>query len=265
MAEELNEDKPKSNNQLPRVATDCKVCVFHNIKGKKCYLGKLDKYIEDGAMIEERDGQYLVDRICLFRRDGAWRSENRVRKNIDRARDEALGLVKISGTVIIYADKLDSLKKCIESLSHSEYVKNFKVIVAHFDELKIKEVYDYINEQDVLEEVFAIQIKDRDETNFLDEAIRQSKNGLIITLDSDKDVDLSIFDKLQKYMYSDMKRLLYVQPSDGIHECVVQGVLYKFLKGNKFWTFDEKIKQLAEEQDIENQILKWSDINESVG
>ena len=293
MAEELNKssddkedyfsklhDKPKSEhiNEEPevaepvkqvtkspkKVATDCKACVFHNIKGFKCYLGKLDKYIENGAIIEERDGQYLIDRICLFRKDGAWKSASKFRKNIERAKAEALNSVKISGTVVVYADKMESLEKCIQSLSTYPHIKNFKVVVAHFDDLKIKEVYDYITDQEHIENVIAIQIKDKEDTNFLDEAIRHSQNGLIITLDSDKGVDLRVFDKLQKFLYEDMKRLLYIQPSDGIHELVVQGVLYKFLKGNKFFTFDEKIKELAKEQNVENQILTWKDVDESI-
>ena len=62
-----------------------------------------------------------------------------------------------------------------------------------------------------------------------------------------------------------MRRLIYVPPTDGVHECVIFGVIYKYLKGNRFWTFDEKIKELSKEQGLDDQITTWEKINESIG
>ena len=42
----------------------------------------------------------------------------------------------------------------------------------------------------------------------------------------------------------------------------MMAVIYKFLKGNKFWAFKEKMEAMAKNQGIESQITSWDKINE---
>lgn len=263
MAEELKEENERP---VPKIGTDCMECCFFHSDNKTCHIGRLDKFVEQGAEVQDVDGKYLVERICLFRRTDAWKKSERRRRNLDQAASDVSKEVQICGTIVVYADNLDSLDECFQSLRHAKYIENFNIVVAHYDDLKIQHVFNYIQKQEYLENVMAIKINESEEgTNFLDEAIKRAKNGFVVTIDSDKRVDQTILEKLQKYVYDEMRRLIYVPPTDGVHECVIFGVIYKYLKGNRFWTFDEKIKELSKEQGLDDQITTWEKINESIG
>lgn len=248
-----------------RLGTDCNECIFHQVEGKNCLLGKIDKFVERGALIEKRDDKFLLDRVCSFRRTEGWKKQNRSRRNIDQCALEANKEVNITGTIVVYADSLEDLDKCFQQLSETNYVENFKIVVAHFDDLKITEVYDYFHSQNYIASPIAVGIKTDEGINFLDEAFKRAVNGLLITVDSKQDVNKNMLHSLQKYMYEEMHRLIYVKPSSGIHELVSLALLYKYLRGNKIETFEEKIQQIAKEQNIESQITTWEDINESIG
>lgn len=259
-----NSKMVQNQTDPPLLGTNCKECIFHNIEGKNCLLGKINKYIDRGGVIEERDGQFLIDRVCSFRRTTSWKKEERRRRNIDQCALEAINEVNVSGTIVVYSDNLDDLKKCFEQLSQTSYVQHFKVVVAHFDDLNVKDVYNYFQEQTHIKSPTAVGIKDKKDVNFLDEAFKRAENGLLVTVDSAMDVNKDMLHKLQKYMYEEMHRLIYVKPSSGIHELVSLALLYKYLKGNKVDTFEEKIKYIAEEQNITSQIKTWEEINESI-
>ena len=256
--------KPKSKNEAASLGTNCKECIFHEVDGKNCLLGKINKYIERGAKIEERDDKFLIDRVCSFRRTQKWKKQHRRRRNIDQCTQDVKGEVHVSGTIFVYADDLEDLDKCFSQLSQTSYVEHFKVVVAHFDDLKIKDVYDYFHEQTYINSPIAVGIKDSEDTNFLDEAFKRADNGLMISLDSKMDVDKDMLNKLQKYIYNEMHRIIYVKPTKGVHGLVSLALLYKYLKGNKLETFEEKLKLIAKEQGIESQLTTWEVINESI-
>jgi len=158
---------------------------------------------------------------------------------------------------------MNAVDECLQNLSKTKYIENFKVVIAHFDDVDVKQLYDYLQEQEHLEDVVAVRIYDDGEINFLDEAFKRAKNGFVITVDSQKKIDTSMLEKLQDYIYEKMKRVIYIPPSTGIHECVVFAVVYKYLKGNKFWTFEEKIQEFSKDQGLESQITSWKEINEN--
>jgi hypothetical protein len=241
------------------LGTDCRECIFFK-DPKECKLDKISKFEKNEALFEISDEKFMIGRVCNFRRTEEWRKD----KDMDQCVDDVKKEVKISGSIIVYADNMHELDECLQNLSKTKHVENFKIIIAHFATLPMREVFDYIHAQEHVSNCIGIGIKEGEdeEINFLDEAFKRAKNGFLVTIDSAKKIDKNILDKLYKYVYEDMDRLLYVPPTDGIHECVVFAFIYKYLRGNKFWTFEDKLKEFTEHQNLESQITSWDEINE---
>ena len=258
MAEQLEGDEKKDSS--PILGTDCAECVFFD-KDKNCHLGKLEKFFSLGAIKQEEEGKFLINRICNFRRTKDWQGE----KDISQCEKTVSEEVQIVGSVVVFTSDMHELDECLQNLSNTKYIENFKVIISHFEDISMNQVFQYLKEQTHIKNCVAVGIKEDmesdDQINFLDEAFKRAKNGFIVTIDSAQKFDLNILEKLHKFIYEEMNRLLYVPPSDGIHECVVQAMIYKYLRGNKFWTFEEKIKEFTEHHNLKSQITSWNQIN----
>ena len=59
-----------------------------------------------------------------------------------------------------------------------------------------------------------------------------------------------------------MEKLLYVPADEKFNASVVMAVVYKYLKGNRFWSFSEKLEGLANSQGIGSQTSSWDKVNE---
>jgi len=269
MAEQITS---ASSQQL---GTDCKECIFFcnteeapkdndtfTFDIKHCKLGKISKFEEAGASFEERDGKFLINRVCNFRRTEEWQEDKSMEDCVESVKEE----VKITGTIVVYAKSIEDIDKCVSKLSKIKHVENFKIIIAHYSELLVREVFDYIQSQNHFEEIFAVQVNDAEvhtgQIHFLDEALKRAKNGFIFSIDAEKDFDGNIIDKIYHFLYEKMQKLLYVEETEEINGSVVMAVIYKFLKGNKFWSFKEKMEAMAKNQGIESQITSWDKINE---
>lgn len=244
-----------------QIGTDCKECIFFK-DPKGCKLGKISKYEKLGAEFEQRDGQFLVNRVCLFRRTQEWQEDRSIEECMEITTKE----VRICGSIVVYASDMKELDKCLSKLAKSKHIENFKIIIAHHSKLIVRTVFDYIQSQDHFEEVIAVSVNEAEfhtgEIHFLDEALKRSKNGFIITLDSSKDFDEHMLDKINYFVYDQMEKLLYIPPTEEVNGSVVMAVIYKFLKGNKFWSFEEKMNAIAKHQDVGSQITSWDKINE---
>jgi hypothetical protein len=258
MAELNSED---SEPKPLKLGTDCKECIFFE-NSNECRLGKLDKFKNQGVLIEDFDDKYMIDRVCNFRRIPEWRASKSMQECMSIATDE----VKIRGTIVITAKNIDDLDKCVSKLSKAKLVENFSIIICHHSDFKVKEVHEYINAQDYFNKIIGIRINEvsthKGEIHFLDEAIKRSLNGFIFHIDSAKEFDINILDKINHYLYNEMGRLVYVPPDENEGVLVVMAVIYQMLKGNKFYDFQKKLKTLSEHQNISSQIVTWDDINE---
>src|SRR6185369_5243919 len=95
------------------IGQPCEGCYF--LKNKQCSLGRLDKFAQNGAVIEERNGQpFIKGRFCSTFRKPEW-AKNKQKNNTEIVvRAEVL----IRTDVLVYFTKLnlEKLKKTIDSL-----------------------------------------------------------------------------------------------------------------------------------------------------
>jgi hypothetical protein len=253
----------ENNHRRPQtLGTDCKECIFFQ-DTKECKLGIIEKFKAKGAFIEEIDGKFMIDRICNFRRTEDWLpfKVETIEECMERVKKE----VEITGSIVIYADDLQSLRATIAKLSTIKHISTFKIIVAHHSNISVEDMFEFIVHQTSFKEIFAVRVNEGElhtgEIHFLDEAFKRAKNGFIVTIKSSEDFDENILDKLYHYIYVKMNRLLYVAPDEEKTCSVVHAFIYKFLKGNKFWDFTSKLEQVTEYQQLKSQILSWDEID----
>ena len=275
MAELKSEQKePEEKKERPlTVGTDCSECIFfedpsmfafsnQRTTSGFCRLGKIAKFEEQNAYFEEHDGKFLVDRICNFRRVPEWKGDKSMEDCISLVEKE----VKIRGSIVITANNMHELDQCLSKLSKIKHIEHFSILICHYSEFKIEELFNYIKNQEYFEEILAIRINEVEthtgEVHFLDEAFKRAKNGFIVHIDGSKDFDENILDKINHFVYHEMGRLLYVPPVEGYNGFVVMAVIYQFLKGNKFFEFEKKLNSIAEHQGLSSQIMTWDKINE---
>ena len=266
MVKQLEHPQEKDHEEQDEVrpltlGTNCKECIFFE-DPKNCRLGKIDKLEKQGAFFEDRGDELMVDRVCNFRRTEDWQEDRSIEECMEIANQE----VKIRGSIVVYSKNIEELDKCISKLSNIKHIENFKIIVTHHSELLVKEVYNYIQDQDHFEEIVGVGVNEAEthtgEIHFSDEAFKRAKNGFIFTIDSSKDFDENILDKVNHFVYGEMGRLLYVPATEEFNTTVVMAVIYEFLKGNRFHDFAEKLQALAQHQALASQITSWDKINE---
>jgi len=257
----MAEIETKEQERPQTLGTDCTECIFFE-DTKKCKLGIIEQFKQKGAYFEEIDGKFLVDRICSFRRTEEWKEDKSIEECAEKVKHE----VKMSGTIVVKTNCIHDLDQCLSNLSKMKHVENFKILITHHSELAVREVFDYLEGQEHFADCLAIRVNEGDvhsgKVHFLDEALKRSKNGFIVTIDSSKPFPLNLLNKLYHFIYVKMNRLLYVPADDENNHSVVHAFIYKFLKGNKFWGFEEKLEQVTEHQNLKSQITSWDKINE---
>jgi hypothetical protein len=102
-----------------KVKTYCKGCVFAtmvNDTQTSCMLGKLEKFQEQGSLVELKDNYFTIDRVCNFLRSKKWGNKF-VGKDLTKVVEEE-NKVKCSALVYVGKDHtIDDLKKTIDQLN----------------------------------------------------------------------------------------------------------------------------------------------------
>jgi len=270
----MAELEPEKEEQRPiTLGTDCTECIFfedpsmfsfsnQRTTSGFCRLGKIAKFEEQNAYFEEIDGKFMVDRVCNFRRTPEWQGDKPLEDCITLAEEE----VKIRGTIVVTANNMHELDQCFSKLSKIKLIEHFSVLICHYSEFKIKDIHEYIGNQEHFDDVMAIRVNEinthKGTIHFLDEALKRSKNGFIVHIDASKDFDENILDKVNHFIYDEMGRMLYIKPDESHNGTVVMAVIYQMLKGYKFYDFEEKLMAIAEHQGLTSQIMTWDQINE---
>jgi hypothetical protein len=84
--------------------------------------------------------------------------------------------------------------------------------------------------------------------------------GYSIILDSNENIEQDHIDNLNSFVNEKMKRLGLVSDSP----VVINNALFKYLKGNKVVSYQDKLSQMCEEQESAKMIHNWEEVNEAV-
>jgi hypothetical protein len=233
-----------------KLGTFCGNCSFYD---EGCTIDVLDTFVSVGAEIVDNSGTPAIDRICPY--------FNTLGLSLEDAQEK----VRIGGTVVVLAhgdDSLDDIKTTVSKLQGVAGYDKFKLVVGHGTNLlpsEVKKICKDHSESDFT----AVQVMDGDAQNFIDEAFKRTKNGMILVLRAGRDFDEKCLSILNQVMNVKMRRVLYVKAVEDVHMMCFMATVYKMMKGSKIFLFHDKITQVAAQQGKTDLLWDWERVYEA--
>lgn len=244
---------------MAKLGTFCSECVFYN--DNKCDNGIIEKFEAAGAEVIKTENETTIDRVCVYRRLEDWIQD----KSPEEVNKVLADEVYISGSVIVLGKDLDSIEKCLTKLASVPKIKRFKIIVAHKKEMKASDVREICEK--ILNDIDYICVKVFDDINssfIMDEGFKRAKNGYVFFIESDKDFDDIMIEEVNKAINEKLDRFIYIKPVDEtMHGAVCFSIIYKYLKGNKFYNITKKLEEYTNEQECQYLLKTWNDVYEN--
>jgi hypothetical protein len=240
--------------------TNCVGCKFEITEDRDgvltqtgCALNRVEKLNPSEQMADENGELHFVcNRFCNTYRPQAWvdqlseEEKESLEKTVMEEVSPRVGFFIFLDTESETA--LEDLKKTINSIKNQTYQNARYVAVIHgkveyhegitkilsenFDHKQTK----YHIVQNVLREEQSLQI---------DDAFSHAMNGWIFVTTSGQEVPLNLLEKMHKRVNIDMRRLVVVEPYEGLNGFIFQTALFKFLGGNKPMLEEEFSKKIS--------------------
>ena len=226
----------------------CRDCTFNiNKNGQQtsCQLGILERIKTKSSQCKIVDGNYQFDRVCNFL------------TTQEKTKEEILKEKYIKFHFIIVDTNIDKTLSILDSIEDLITEDNRVCIatIENFKELSLRignrPNYFITNSFDEGKTIF----------EYMDDTFNKIKNGYTIVLHEDDKISKEDLDKINEFVNIKMNRLALIENSP----FVVNNVIFKMLKGNKYTSFKDKLVELQQEQEIDSMIFTWEDINEDTG
>lgn len=202
----------------------------------------------------------MLNRVCQYRekREVSF-------SELSELAEEKRKSVYISGNIVIYKTTHDTvqLRECLSKLNLIRNIDKFKVIIciANPDEL------DYVIDSSEIKKINPkyqfrfTKTFDLDLHGSLNEAARKSKNGYTFFIDADKSFSLDFIDRVNTFVNIELRRFAMIHSND-LHLLTCPAIIFSYLQGFKGNSFYEKVLLACKEQQLENMIFKWEELND---
>lgn len=233
---------------MSKIGMSCRDCTFNiNKNGQQtsCQLGILERIKTKSSQCKIVDGNYQFDRVCNFL------------TTQEKTKEEILKEKYIKFHFIIVDTNIDKTLSILDSIEDLITEDNRVCIatIENFKELSLRignrPNYFITNSFDEGKTIF----------EYMDDTFNKIKNGYTIVLHEDDKISKEDLDKINEFVNIKMNRLALIENSP----FVVNNVIFKMLKGNKYTSFKDKLVELQQEQEIDSMIFTWEDINEDTG
>ena len=107
---------------------------------------------------------------------------------------------------------------------------------------------------------YVIRSFSEDRESKIRDAFLKMTNGYSMIIDSEEGFDVSSINNLNLFVNKKMKRVGLISDSP----YTVNNMLFKYLKGNKIVSYEEKLNTLSEEQEVTKMVYTWKELNEAV-
>lgn len=236
-----------SQRRTGLISTTCKLCTFKEMHGNVqtgCSLGKLQKFAENGAEIDNfvEDGfsYKKINRVCMFLRE-TWDWSKDIHEET---------FIKSTIIVIHKNGTLFDLERTLISIKSLSTPKPPKVVVCHTLS-SLDEVYSlsskYIEPSrltctKVIEETY--------ESSADDEAFKAAKNGWVFFIDSGEMLKPDVLEVLNHAVNIEMGTFFFTESPNAY-----LAVIYKYLHGQKGCSIKEKLSK--------EKPANWEELNEA--
>jgi hypothetical protein len=262
----MSDFKEAGLSSLPdqrELTTSCRDCVFatkHKKTQTGCSLGRLEKFEEQNVEIiyakDEEDNEFAVLKgWCSAYRNDIWKTAHK-EEDLEEALDNEI-YPKINFVVLV-KDNLNEIEMTINSILNQERFKAAQIIiVTSNDNLLIECIQksrSLLEDSDVLFKVQAVR-SDIPNLAIVDEVFANFHNGFYSIFECGKEVPKDLISVLHSAINTNVEKVGYVKPHDGINGMTVQCVLHKFLYGNKGASLEEK---LLDGEDMDKTGIEYS-------
>lgn len=220
----------------------CEGCSFE--KGETCSIGILENIKEESSVCNLVDGHYQFNRICPHR------------NNENLTEEQSFQKATLPISFIVLDDDLEKTKGILETItSATQGERAYNVCIVTLDNFKeLKGLADkYLN-------YFVLRVFSDDRESYIRDAFLKVTNGYSMVIDSEEAFDISNINNLNLFVNKKMKRVGLITGSP----YTVNNVIFKYLKGNKVVSYEEKLNALSEEQEVAKMVYTWEELNEVV-
>jgi hypothetical protein len=220
----------------------CKGCSFE--KGETCSIGILENIKEESSVCNLVDGHYQFNRICPHRNGENLTEEQSFQK------------ASLPISFIVLDDDLEKTNGILETIkSATQGERAYNICIVTFENFKdLRDLADkYLN-------YYVIKSFSEDRESKIRDAFLKMTNGYSMIIDSEEGFDVSSINNLNLFVNKKMKRVGLISDSP----YTVNNMLFKYLKGNKIVSYEEKLNTLSEEQEVTKMVYTWKELNEAV-
>lgn len=227
---------------MTNIGMSCNGCSFE--KGSDCSIGILENIKNESNTCELVDGHYQFDRICPHKNDQNFTEE------------DSFNNITVPVSFIIVDTDLEKTEGLIKKIRGAISIHwNYTICISTMDNFKSLKKYADINNEVLVIRSFSEGKGDRIRDCFL-----KVKNGYSVIVESTEEVNADHITKLNMFINKKMKRVGLISDSP----MIVNNVLFKYLKGNKAVSYEEKLNSLSEEQNVSTMVYTWKEVNEAI-
>tara|TARA_R110000751_G_scaffold53072_1_gene115248 strand:+ start:4918 stop:5607 length:690 start_codon:yes stop_codon:yes gene_type:complete len=220
----------------------CQGCSFETDGG--CSIGILEEIRDVSGICDLVDGHYQFDRICPHK-TGSPMTEK-----------ESFEKCSLPISFIVLDDDLEKTQGLIKKIQELTKGKRaYSVCVVTLDHFKdLKELADTYHNY------YVLRTFSENKDDSIRDAFLKVKNGYSIIIESEEDISQSHIDKLNMLVNKKMRRVGLISDSP----VTINNALFKYLKGNKVVSYQQKLTEMSEEQKVSKMIYIWEEVNETV-
>lgn len=250
--------------------TDCSTCCFAVVEGDTqtgCKLYRTDKFRKMNMLEEiEKDGKkfFMVNGVCNACRSKVW-----LDKHVDYPLSDLYEEIRFSCDCVIvsYEEEKDvlvtNIVKSVKSCVNQEGVKPTSILVAVKSlSVELKPLYDTLNEicnqANVPFNLTRVMEPEADyyRTEYL--AVTKCRSPYFFLLQSGDVITSKTLHAIDLALNVDMKKVCMID-GEGVG-LVLMSKIYESLVPHVETTIQDKVRDMAEEQECQHMLFSWKDI-----
>lgn len=253
------------NERTVDVYTPCRDCIFAMFDEQvtrqiDCKVGRLDKFQSMNKVqeIEDEDTAlryYRITTICNMIRNSEWAMDK------ENPEQKAREQIRVKAGLILLDKKNDELLiDSIRELSKQSLKPSKIVITTYRRESSWENILKELRNIDIKFEVLNVFDSD-DNGNLINHAVRKLLNThYYIVQEAGVSLGENFINKLDCLTNDELMKISMVEPTNGITGLAIQTHLHEMLGGYDSVTMPEKIKKLAEMQNLEKMIINYDEV-----
>lgn len=242
---------------MVKLGTFCGFCCFYDPEKKTCGQDLIKVFQSRNAEIKfDENENHTIDRLCQYRRNIDWNENKSIDEKIEICKNE----IYVKGTILIVANSIDNFEKTIDKIKDIKNISNFKLIVI-YDSIKFIDLKNSIENRIKIKYNLA-SIKNNNIYYQIYRSLKYAQNGYLFIIDSNKEIENNMIDKVNSFVNKSMYRMLHIKPvDDSFHQSVSMIGIYKWLKGDLQFKFADKLTSIAKEENSDSQTFTWEEVN----